>query len=51
MLYILEIVGRITVKSEFTYWDKRVIRMRPDLSNIKNVPPIFHALLLRHNLD
>ncbi len=44
------VVGWVAVQSNFTDWDKGIIRMWPHLGDVKYVKSVFGSILLRHCL-
>jgi hypothetical protein len=46
-----KIVFGVLVQNHLTYFDQRVVRMRPDLGNIEDVPLVLGAISFGHNLN
>jgi hypothetical protein len=51
LLNISEIIERIPVQSEFADFVQRIVRVRPNLGDIKYVESVGFSILLRHQLD
>lgn len=48
LLSVLEVVLWVSVEDQFTNSDQRVVRMRPDLGDIENVPSVLEAIVDWH---
>lgn len=48
LLSVLEVVFWVSVEDQFTNSDKRIVRMRPDLGDIKNVPSVLETIVNWH---
>ena len=50
LLSLGEVVLGVLVESHFSDWDQRVVAMRPDLGDIKDIESVVQSFLLRHDL-
>lgn len=48
LLSVLEVVLWVSVEDQFTNSDKRIVRMRPDLGDIENVPSVLETIVNWH---
>jgi len=48
---ILKIIFRVPIEAQFSDGDKWVIRMRPNLRDIEDIPFVIEALIEGHDLD
>jgi hypothetical protein len=51
LLNLFEVILRIFIQLQNSNLNKRIVFMRPDFSNIKDIPLITLGVLFRHNLD
>lgn len=51
LLNILEVILGVSVQNQLANLDSRVIRVRPHLGHIEDVPFILEAVLLGHHLN
>ena len=48
LLSVLEVVLRVSVEDQFTNGHERVVRVRPDLGHIENVPSVLETIVDWH---
>lgn len=51
LLNILVIVGGVAVKDQFPDRHERIVGVRPNLGDVENIPFVFEAFFLRHDLN
>ena len=51
LLDLLKVIKRISVQLEHSYFDQRVVLMRPDFSYVKDIPFVVLSVFLRHDLS
>lgn len=50
LLYILEVIFRVSIEHHLSERNQRIISMGPDFCNVENVPFVLETVFKRHNL-